>query len=509
MENEGKIYELKNVGSDVTVSADVCVIGSGAGGAAVARELAELGKRVVVLEEGAYFRPHQFVQDQWVAMKMLYRDKGMRAMIGKSVMPTMQGKAVGGTTILNSAICFRIPDDALNEWITVGGLKGISREVLDHIYDKIEKLINVRPTQPEVWGNNGRLFKKGCEALGYECEPIRRNEINCSGCAVCMMGCPDGSRQSTDISLIPQAVKLGATVYSSCKAVEVIRYGNRVTAVKGRFVTQEGNDTGFGIEVSCKVLVLSAGTMENPVFLKRTGLEGPSGWVGKNLLNHMGTASLAIFDEDVCAWDGAAQGFASRHFAHEGFTLETVWAPPEVFAMRLPGVGMKLKLYASRFRNVACWGVMVRCETRGRVVAPRKGWTPAIYFSPNEKDMAKARKGLKTAGDVYFAAGAKYIITGVYGMPEIIADPRDTVLYLDPKLDSSCINAIGNHPMGTCRMGENPSESVVDSTGRMHHMENMYIADASIFPTAPGVNPQLTIMAMATYIARQIKNHLG
>lgn len=506
MENGAKIYELNDIDRDVRTEADVCIIGTGAGGGAVARELAQLGKNVVVLEEGPYVRPEQFSQDSWTAIKMLYRDRGMRAMMGKSFIPTMQGRAIGGTTILNSGICFRIPDDALEDWADNYGVKGITREVLSPIYDKIEKLINVRETQPEVMGINNMLFKKGCDALGIISEPIRRNEIDCGGCGTCMLGCPDGSRQSTDRSLVPQAVELGARVYSSCKAVEIMTSGRKATGVKGRFVTHDGRETSKTMEVKCKALVLCAGTMDNPVVLHHTGLEGPSGWVGKNLLNHMGTGSLAVFDQEVRAWDGANQGYASRHYREtDGFVLETVWAPPELFVLRMPGVGHKLKKYASRFADTACWGILLRCETRGQVKAPEKGWSPSISFSPVDADIEKARKGLKVAADIYFAAGAEYVITGVYGMPEIIKDPRETVLFLDPKINARCINAIGNHPMGTCRMGEDPSSSVVNSTGRMHHMDNMYIADASIFPSAPGVNPQLTIMTIATHIARQIE----
>ena len=327
------IYEFKDVKGKLKVEADVVVIGSGAGGAVAAHRLARAGKQVVLVEEGSYVKPHQFTTDSWAAMRQLYRDNGMRAMIGTMIIPTMQARCVGGTTLINSAICFRLPDDVLAEWVSEEKLKGLTPEVLAPLFDEVEQTLNISPEPDEVQGLNNLLMRKGCEALGWKGEPIRRNSRGCKGIGVCMSGCVEGAKMSMDRSYVPAFVDLAGDLYTDCRIEKVVVDKGRAVGVMGTFVNPVTlADSERTLEVRAKAVVLSCGTMGTPVLLLKNALANSSRQVGKNLHNHTATGMVGFFEEEVQAWNGVNQGYCCDQFRKDGFMIEAFWAPPDVIA---------------------------------------------------------------------------------------------------------------------------------------------------------------------------------
>jgi len=503
------ITAYKDVTKSVKEEVDAVVVGSGAGGAAAAYSLAKAGKSVALLEEGSYIKPEQFSTDSWTAMRRLYRDNGMRAMVGSMIIPTMQARVVGGTTLINSAICFRLPEDVREEWIEEEGLVGLDRDKLDSAFDEVEKMCSISAEPDEVLGMNNLLMRRACERLGWEGEVIRRNSRGCKGCGVCMSGCVEGAKWSTDRSYVPAFLEAGGHLVTDARAEKILTESGRATGISGAFLDPDTlKPAAHGFEVKARAVVLACGTMGTPVLLTKNKLANSSGMVGKNLVNHVATGMLGLFDEEVKAWNGVNQGYCCTAFRRDGFIVEVAWAPPDVIGIRAPGFGLKHKDIMARLSRLAMWGAMIRARTTGRVMTPKKGWSPTIIYNMGRRDGRLMQTAMKATADLLFAAGAKTVMPGINKVSSRMYRPRETGEILDAKIKPTDFNPIGNHPLGTCRMSEDPKRGVVNSRGETHDVKGLWIADGSIFPNAPGVNPQVTIMAMASHIADNIKDAL-
>lgn len=500
------IYSFKDVNSSKKIDADVVVVGTGAGGAVAAHRLARMKKSVVLIEEGSYIKPEDFTTDSWAAMRQLYRDNGMRAMVGTMIIPTMQARCVGGTTVINSAICFRLPDEILGEWVDREKLREISPEKLAPIFDEVEQFINISPEPESVMGRHNLLMKKGCETLGWKGEAISRNSRGCKGCGTCMSGCVEGAKMSMDRNFVPGFVELGGELYTDCRVEKIISSNGRAEGVVGTFINPDGlKPSAFTLEVRAKAVVIACGTMGTPVLLQKNNLANSSGLVGRNLCNHTATGMVGFFEDPVCSWDGVNQGYCCDHFRKEGFIVEVFWAPPDVIGIRLPGFGIRHKDMMARLKNIAAFGAMIRAQSTGRVIASKKSFTPTIIYNMNKHDARLMHKAMKATADLLFAAGATTVAPGINKVPSELFSPDQTRLISEANLKATDFNPIGNHPMGTCRMSEVPGKGVVNSFGESHDVKRLFVADASVFPNSPGVNPQETIMAIAAYIA----DHIG
>ena len=484
------------------IDADAVVVGSGAGGAAAAWALARAGRSVVLVEEGSHIPPSNFSTDFWTAMRMLYRDNGTRAMLGTMIIPTMQARVVGGTTVVNSAMCFRLPDDILDEWVRDEGLRGLTPSVLASAYDEVERIANIKPETDEALGRNNLLLREACAKLGWQGHPTARNSRNCKGCGVCMTGCTEGAKLSTDLCFVPAMIDLGGKLIADCRVEEVLTENGRATGIRGTFIDPKTLlPTERRLEVRARAVVVSCGTMGTPVLLKKSGdLANSSKMVGRNLCNHTATGMTGFFDEEVRAWEGVTEGYCCSEFRRRGFMIEVFWAPPDVIGIRLPGFGIRHKDLMSRLGYIAGWGAMIRARSTGRVIAPKKGWTPTILYNMNRSDAALMQEAMKATADLLFAAGARFVCPGINRVPSELHHADDTRLIAQARLKPTDFNPIGNHPLGTCRMSEDPKRGVVNSRGETHDVRGLFIADGSIFPNAPGVNPQETIMALGVLI---------
>ena len=499
------IHEFASISGNVRLDADAVVVGSGAGGAVAAHRLARAKKAVVLIEEGRYYRPQDFSTDFWAVMRQLYRDQGMRAMVGSMIIPTMQAKCVGGTTLINSAICFRIPDEVLGEWVEQESLTDLSPDILRPHFDEIERELNITPEEEQYLGQNNLLMRRACQAIGWQGAAIRRNSRGCKGCGLCMSGCVEGAKLSMDRSYVPAFLDLGGELYTDCRIEEIIIEQGRAVGVRGHLIAPGSDKPSHQLEVRAKAVIISCGTMGTPVLLQKNKLANSSGLVGKNLCNHTATGMLGFFEEVVNAWDGVNQGYCCEHFRKEGFIIEVFWAPPDVIGIRAPGFGLDHKNLMSKLKHMAGWGAMIRATSTGTVKSSGSGWSPSIHYSMSQRDANLMQKAMKATADLLFAGGAKKVTPGIYGVPKELNDPSETRLIAEANLKPTAFNPIGNHPMGTCRMSEKPGQGVVNSHGETHDVKNLFLADASVFPNAPGVNPQVTIMALAAHFADFIK----
>jgi len=494
----GDVRVFAQYDRDFTEAFDVVVVGSGPGGAVVAKELAEAGVKVGLLEEGPPFTPRDFEIDGAISMARTMREGGLRMTRG-TVMPTMQGIALGGGSLVNSAICNRAPDFVLDAWSNRFDLENTTLADLDPHYDAVGKFLGIAETPENVLGRRNLLFREGCERLGYDSEPISRNVRGCRGSGECFTGCRSRAKQSMDISYVPAAIRAGARVLTSVRVEQVLTDGKRATGVAGSVVTPFSGRASHRFRVDAKVVVLAAGCMATPVILKKSGdLANRSGQVGENLQFHPGVAIMGIFPEDVDPAFGATQGYQSRHFLRDGYKLETLWAPPSVLAVRIPGSGLGFKNRLADFPRAAIWDAIASCNrSLGRVKPRRRGLDPVLTWRLHPDDVSILKAALWTLAEIFFAAGARSVVTGVNGIPDEVFSLDDARVLQTHPLRARDLVLGGNHAFCTTRMHGDPARGVVDATGRCHDVENLYIADSGVFPQCPSVNPMWTVMALA------------
>jgi len=489
--------------------ADVVVVGSGPTGAVAAYELARAGASVVMLEEGPPFTPEEFRSDAGLSMARTLREGGLRATRG-TILPTMQAVALGGGSLVNSAICVRPPAFVLDGWAERFELSSTSRAELDPHFDAVGAFLGIAPTPCEVQGERNLVFRRGCDALGYSSEPIARNVRGCRGSGECFTGCRARAKQSMDVSYIPAALRDGLRVRTSTRVERVLHTGRRVTGVEGRVVAPFSGRPGACFRVEARFVVLAAGCMATPVLLRRSDdLANGSGQVGANLQFHPGVAVSAVFPESLHSSFGATQGYQSLEFLERGFKMETLWAPPAVTAVRSPGFGHALlERFRETERTAVFDAIAATHRSTGTVRARRRSLDPALRWHLHRDDLAILTEALYVLADVAFAAGAEKVVPGVHGLPaEATSIDQLSPLRRGAVRPGDLVIA-GNHAFCTTRMHGDPARGVVDELGRCHDLDNLYIADTGIFPRCTAVNPMFTGMALAHRQARSLAERL-
>jgi choline dehydrogenase-like flavoprotein len=477
-------------------AADFVVVGSGAGGATAALALAEAGCSVIVVEEGPRVRPEDRGLATAEAFARLFRDRGTQVAMGRSVIPILQGRCVGGTTVVNGAIVWRLPEDAYaRAFASIDATDAIRMIDLERCFDRIERDLSVAPASEELLGNNGRLMRKACERLGYRGHAIRRNVKGCRGSAHCLEACPTQQKQSLEVTYLPAAERLGARILSDREVRTIEVRGGRATGVRGR----DARGEPFSIEAR-RGVVLAASAIQSPCILQRSGLGGAH--VGKHFRAHPGTAVTGIYEDDVRIWNGATQSYEVDEFRLDGFKMETVSLPLELAGVRMAGIGADFTRAIADYPKMAVWGVQVRAEAEGTVKS--RNASAAIAFTPTERDMLLFRRGVRTLAEMHFAAGAKRIYPGVHRGPYELTSADDLAKLDDLPLDPRAYSLIAAHLFSTCRMGKDERDSVVGKDFAVHGVRGLWVVDASVFPTNLGVNPQHAIMALAMIAGERI-----
>lgn len=499
------VHEMGDHEGDLRLRCEVVVVGSGPGGAVVAKELAEAGRDVVLLEEGPPLGRDDFVQEAGESMQRTLREGGTRAARGNPITPTMQAIALGGGSLINSAICARPPDWIFDKWHRRTGVEGITREVLDPHFDRVEAQLGVEPTPEAVQGERNRRFKVGCEALGMSCEPTWRNVQHCRGCAECFTGCRNSAKKSTDVTYVAAAIGSGARVYTSIRVEGVTASGRRATGVRGRIVEPFTWKATGRVTVEAKLVVLAAGCVGTPLILLRSGLANRSGWVGRDLRFHPGLAIMAIFSDPIEPWKGATQGYHSVDYLGEGLKFEVLWSPPAVLATRLPGCGHAYQDHLLRYDHMAPYDVICAADdSSGSVRLRRDSHNPDLTWDFAQTDFEIMQKGLGILSDICWAGGAEAILPGLNGIGEVLRSPGEAEIIRNHRLRPKDTITASNHAFCTTRMSTDPAKGVVDELGRCHDLDNLYVADTGIFAASSGVNPMLLCMALADRIALEI-----
>lgn len=485
----------RSADSASVVTTDVVIVGSGAGGAMAARTLARAGLATVVLEEGRRWTVEEFRTthpiDRYAG---LYRGAGATVALGRPAVVLPMGRAVGGTTVVNSGTCFRPPDAVQRRWRDEFGLAFADPDRLKVQLDEVERTLQVAPVPLDVMGRNGNLLLDAAGALGWRAAPIPRNAPGCEGCCQCAIGCPHNAKFGVHLNALPQACAAGARIISEARVQQMLIRDGRAYGVRAR------RPDGTVIDILADTVIVAAGATETPMLLRRSGI-GQHPRLGRNLALHPASVLAGRFEEDVYAWRGVLQSAAVHEF-HEsdGVLIEATSTPPGMGSMVFPGYGAELLRWLDQAPRVATFGAMVADQGVGSVHSVRGETVVRYDIAPAE--IAKLRVALQAIGRLLFAAGAVEVLTGLPGAPTVksAAELQDLLARTSPR----SLHLAAFHPTGTAAAGFDGQVCPVDSAGRLRGVRGVWVADASILPSCPEVNPQVSIMALALAVAEEV-----
>lgn len=501
------LHQYSDITKNLSLSCDVCVIGSGAGGATVAKELAETGLKVVILEEGGHYQTKDFKTDDTVwSTTHLYRDGGASVIFGSPNIMLAEGRCVGGSTTINGAMCWRTPEKIMKRWQWERGLVDFTPQKMDKYFSRVEEIMQAKAVIPEAHNRDSGLMKLGAERLGYKVKANIRSQDHCIGANMCIGGCPTGAKQSTLTTYVPRFLSFGGELFANCRVSKVVTKRGRAVGVDGTFINPITKKKTYKIKVRSKIVVSSCGAIQTPALLMRSHIHDEKKLLGKNLIVHPNTKVMAAFDDEVNAWRGVNQGFQITEFFEEGILMAVNFAPPGIIALAMPMEGTQmLKTLKEEFHHLVLAGALIEDTGSGRVrLGPMDTVIPTYQL--NEHDFHKAIRAVALTAEVLFAAGARKCYLPFSTLHEIRSVDDIPKIY-QAGLKMSDLELLTVHIMGTAQMGSNPQNSVVNSFGEFHNVKGLFVADASVFPTSIGVNPQITIMGLATRTADYIVNH--
>lgn len=495
-----QVQPLDDAPADPTeLECDVVVVGTGAGGAVVGRELAERGYAVVFVEEGDFKHRDEFDGSSVRALRQFHR---ATFSVGNVAMPILVGKMVGGSTTINGGTCFRTPSGVLDDWCERLGTDAFSPAAMAPHFERVERILEVEPTPKKYVGPIADIMARGCDSFGWSHSVIARNAPDCDGSGFCDFGCRREAKRSTQISYLPTAFERGAMLLTGATVRRVLLEGAKAVGVEAE------SKKGRRVRVRARAVVLAGGALPTPLLLLQQGLANRSDQVGRNLGLHPSTGLSALFDEPIEGHKYVPQGYVCDQFFRDGIFIAAAQPAHNVAAAVVPYSGGRLMGVLDRMDRVAGFALMVRDATpNGRVWSDRAG-LPLITYNVGREDVERMHRAMVLTGRMALAAGAKTLYPNVHGVAPIERD-QDFRRFETGSLRAADVVWLSYHPNGTCKMGRDAKTSVVGIDHETHDVHGLFVVDASTLPTPPGVNPQISIMALATRAAGCIAERLG
>jgi choline dehydrogenase-like flavoprotein len=508
-------YEV--VSNDIVQTADICIIGSGAAGAVLAKELVETGKRVILLERGGYYEGKDMNQRDADMIPLLWKNSGFNFDDTLRI-AIAQGCCLGGSTIINDAVCFGTPTRVKEEWKNLG--VDFDEKEWSTYLDRVNKTLHVAEVTDDELNRNNKMLKEGAKKLGLkDHRKNARNCINCMQCGFCHLGCHYETKQNVLVTYIHQALQQedsNMKVYCNCRVDRIDYKGDTVEGIEGDFVNIDGTKS-YRIRINSKIVIISTGAIASSKLLLMNGISQTT--AGNGLCLHPGIQVIGDFDYEIKGNQGIPMAYTVHDFGvtrktdesikssnYDGseFLLESIFLPLTQFSIALSGSGIwEHRRLIERFNNYSMAGIVVRDGNLGKVTLTANE-RASVTYEPGIKELKALAKGTEILAKMWFALGANKIIVPHRGLSSISS--KEDI----PKLKESIINDPKNlllgsaHPQSGNKIGNNANDSVVDSNCKVHGFKNLFVCDASVFPTAVGVNPQISVMTVASIIASRI-----
>jgi len=504
--------DAANATDSISLDADVVIVGLGAGGGMAFYELAKAGVDVVGLEMGGRYDPDENTRREEEMLPELFQESGARSTDDFAV-NILQGKGVGGSTIHNTNLCKRIDDRLLEIWRERHGLESLvtGPNPVSRDFDVVEQRLDVHRVPDDRVNENNRVIEDGIRELGWAGGRLKHNRKGCEQSGFCELGCPNDGKQNAAKVLIPEGRRAGGRVVSHVRVTNIHTDGGRATGVSG--VVSEGQNAGASIEISAETVCLAASATGSAALARRSGIPDPYDLIGSNLHMHPGATVIGLFDREIRSWEGNPQSVECTEFLEmEPESDRRAWivagaAHPGGAANFVPGFGRSHGQLMREYPNMASLIVMLHDHSSG-IVSPGDGEQVHVNYDIEDADWRALAEGLRGAGELLLAAGARRVVVPL-SPPVHARDPAELGEVRAERLGPLNPPLAAVHPMSTMWMGTDPSRSVTAPNGVYHHLDDLYVADGSLFPTSIGGPPQIPIYTFARRTARTIAQRFG
>ncbi|MGE0784773.1 MAG: GMC family oxidoreductase N-terminal domain-containing protein [Sandaracinaceae bacterium] len=489
-----QIADASTLDEGEDLECEVVVVGTGAGGAVVGKELADKGYAVVFVEEGGHHRRDAFKGSSVQAHFDFYRGS---VTLGNAPMPIFMGRLVGGSTAINTGSCFRTPDRVLARWNESIGTDEFEPDAMRPYFDRVETQLQVELADERAAGPIAKIMARGCDALGWSHRRMLRNAPGCQGEGFCDFGCRTDARKSTNLSYVPPALEKGSLLFTRFRATRVLIEGGRAAGIEGT------DKLGRTLRVRAKTVIFSGGALPTPVFLMQQGICNSSGQVGRNLSVHPSTGFSGLMDELVEPHKHIPQGYYVEEFIDRGILINAAQPDKNFAPLLFPQTGERLMALTDEFDRMASFGVLISDSVASGVVHVGPGGLPVVRYSVTKEDCKRIHEGFVHTGEMLWAAGARRLHPVCVSF-SVVRDRAEWARFKKHEITASDLMLTSYHPLGSCKMGRDPETSVVGLDHQAHDVPGLFLVDGSTVPGPLGVNPQLTIMAMATRAAERI-----
>ncbi|MEN8183494.1 MAG: GMC family oxidoreductase, partial [Myxococcota bacterium] len=456
------------------------------------------GLRVLLLEAGPRFETKDFDGEPLHMLPQLLTAQAA-ADGGLSV---YAGSCVGGSTVVNDALCFRTPPEVLAGWREEQGLAGLHETHWNRFVEEAWHDVHASPTDAAHTNRNAQLLARGARRLGWRASATPRSVRGCVNLGLCNYGCPSGAKQSTLLSYVPRAERAGARVLAPVRVRRVRVEAGCTVGVEAEWIDAETRRPAGPLEVRAPRVCLAAGVLGTPALLLRSGVAGR---VGQGLQFHSTLQVAARFPEPVLAFYGPTMAWSIAEFADveggrgPGFLIENVAAHPATTAQALPGFGAEHERIMATLPFLARALVLLRDRTRGRLELDGDG--VSLRYDPVWEDLGRLREGIRQTARAFLAAGALEVHLPVHGLPPITRDSELSALDAAPLGPGRLSSLYAVHLFGGAAMGASPERGVCDESGACYGVAGLTVCDAASLPTNTGVNPQITILANSLRLA--------
>jgi choline dehydrogenase-like flavoprotein len=505
--------EKKYKGGPMRLAAEVVIIGSGAGGAVAAAELSSRGWRVILIEEGSYFESSMFNSDEYLSMKRMYRDSGF-IFTEDQTLSILQGRTLGGSTTVNWQTSLYPPDYVIEEWELRFGLRGYSQKDMTSYIDEVYKRLGVLSVTNELINENNRVLLDGGKKLGFNPDILSNNNSHeCKGLGRCGLGCPIHAKKAASLTYIPDALKNGAMVITNLRA-EWIKDG-KIKTIYAKLSSDIFEATPLGaiesFEIEAPVVIVSAGSIEGPALLQRSKLGNK--WVGKNLKVHPTASVFAKFEDEIRMYLGSPQSVQikeghSLNGTGYGYWLEAAPFRPTLASTLLPFYGEQQLDVMKDFNYYHAGLVSVRDGSDGTVDAGVT-WESdrrKVFFNLTKGDADNLLEGIKKLAEIQVAAGATELIFPFSKFTKPLKVEAETSFdwVLKERPEHGFLTVTSFHPHGSIQASDSAKYGAINTNFELYGHKNIFIMDASVFPTALSVSPQISTIVVSLRAARKL-----